>query len=79
MLAHALGVPVFHPVIEFLVVAEIKALLLQLPFEVPVGFGDEPELIVLRFDRCDHRRPSSRWLAWSLHVRPMCARRCCSA
>ena len=51
MLAHALGVPVLHAVVEFLVVAEIKALLLQLPLQVPIGLGDEPELRVLCFDR----------------------------
>src|SRR5260370_3436217 len=57
VLTHALGVSVLHPVIEFLVVAEIKALLLQFPLKVPVGFGDEPELSVLSLDRGYHRPP----------------------
>jgi hypothetical protein len=41
--AYALRVTVLHPVIEFLVVAKIKTLLLEFPFNVPVGFGDELE------------------------------------
>ena len=57
MQTYALGVPVFHPVIEFLVVAVIKTLLLRFPLEVPVCLGDEPELPVPAFDRRDHRRP----------------------
>ena len=44
VLAHALGTFMIHPVVEFLVVAEIKTFLLQFPLEVPVGLGDEPEL-----------------------------------
>ena len=54
---HVLGSPVFHPVVEFLVVAEVEALLLQLPLQVPVGLGDELELRPLRLDRRDERRP----------------------
>ena len=44
VLPHALGVLMFHAIIEFLVVAEIKAVLLQFPLQIPVGFGDELEL-----------------------------------
>ena len=47
VLTHALGISVLHPVVEFLVVAVVKPLLLQFPLEVPVGFGDELELRVL--------------------------------
>ena len=54
VLPHALGVLMLHAVVEFLVVAEIKALLLQFPLQIPVGFGDELELGRLRFDRGDH-------------------------
>src|SRR5260370_35055721 len=57
VLTHALGVSVLHPVIEVLVVAEIKALLLQFQLKVPVGFGDEPELPVLSLDRGYLRPP----------------------
>ena len=44
MLPHALGGPVLHPVVEFLVVAEVETLLLQLPLQIPIRLGDEPEL-----------------------------------
>ena len=57
VLTHALGIPVLHPVVELLVVAEVEPLLLQLPLQVPVGLGDEPELRMLRLDRRDDRRP----------------------
>ena len=57
MLPHALGGPVLHPVVEFLVVAEVETLLLQLPLQIPIRLGDEPELRVPALDRRDHRRP----------------------
>lgn len=53
---HALGVPVFHPVIELVVVAVIEALLLQYPLQVPVCLGDELELPMPALDRRDDRR-----------------------
>ena len=48
MKPHALGGLVFQTVIESLVVAVVKALLLQLPLQVPVGLGDEQEIRMLR-------------------------------
>ncbi len=41
--SYLLGVLVHQPVVEALVVAEVEALLLELPLQVPVGLGDEPE------------------------------------
>ena len=51
--AHTLGVPMFQPVIKFLVVAVVKTLLLQFLLEISVSLGDEPELWILPFDRRD--------------------------
>ena len=41
MAADALGIIVFQAVVQPLVVAVVEPLLLQLPFEIPVRFGDE--------------------------------------
>src|ERR1700738_4166601 len=76
---YALGVPVFHPIIESLVVAAIKTLLLQFPLEVPVCLGDEPELPMPSFDRRDHRRPVVIDRLYSCTSPPRYARRYCSA
>ena len=48
-----LGVAVLQPVVELLVVAEIKAQLLEFPFEVPVGFGDKEKIGTSLFDGRD--------------------------
>ncbi|GAA4697409.1 hypothetical protein GCM10023215_39540 [Pseudonocardia yuanmonensis] len=44
-----------EPVVETLVVAEVEALLLQRPFEVPVGLREETETGVRLADRGDDR------------------------
>ena len=44
MHAHALGIVVFQPVVQPLVVAEIESLLLELPLQVPIGLGDEKKV-----------------------------------
>ena len=48
MQPHVLGVVMLQPVVESLVVAVIEPLLLQFPFQVPVGLGDEQKIGVLR-------------------------------
>ncbi len=44
MQTNAFGGLVLQAVVEPLVVAEIESLLLQLPLEVPIGFGNEQEV-----------------------------------
>jgi hypothetical protein len=53
----ALGRVALQAVVQPFVVAEVESLLLQLPFEVPVGLGDELELRMVPFDGRDDRRP----------------------
>ena len=57
MQAHALRALVLQTVVQPLVVAEIEAVLLQLPLHVPVGFGNEQEVRVGALDRRNHVVP----------------------
>ena len=41
---NAFGILVFQAIVEPLVVTEVKSFLLQLPLQVPIGFGDEKEV-----------------------------------
>jgi hypothetical protein len=50
MQADALRTATLQAVIEPLVVTVIKALLLQFPFQIPVGLGDEEEIRVCCLD-----------------------------
>src|SRR3954449_2935161 len=62
MKSNALGAAMFKAIVEFLVVAEVEALLLKFPFKVPVCFSDEQEPRVRRLDGGDHISPIlSRW------------------
>ena len=45
------------PVIEPLVVAKVKPLPLQFPFEVPVGLSDQQNIRMPRAKQTDNRRP----------------------
>ena len=54
---HALGVAVLHPIVELLVVTVVESLLLERPFQIPIGLGQEPELRVARPHCRDKRRP----------------------
>ena len=60
MKASAFCVVMLQAIVEPLVVAEIKALLLQLPFQVPIGFSDEAEVRVSMLDRRNHVNPILR-------------------
>jgi len=54
---HLLGALVDEPVVQPLIVAEVEALLLERPLQVPVRLGHEPEFRVRLVQRTDHRRP----------------------
>ena len=49
-----------QPVIQAFVVAVVKALLLEFPFQVPVGFGDEENAWLPLFDLLNQLRPVFR-------------------
>jgi hypothetical protein len=57
MAVHRVGALVQQPVVEAFVVAVVEPLLLQGPFEVPVGLGDEQEVGVALADLGDRVRP----------------------
>src|SRR5690606_11909874 len=57
MRTKALSVRAAEMIVERLVVREVEALLLELPFAVPVGFGDEDEAGGSRPDLRDRGRP----------------------
>ena len=50
MQPHTLGVVMLQAVVEPLVVTKVEALLLQLPLEVPVSFGNKEEVGIVFFD-----------------------------
>jgi len=52
--AHGLAL---QPVAKPLVIRIVEALLQQIPFHVPIHFGDEQRVGVMVFDRRDHHRP----------------------
>src|SRR6516162_11186713 len=60
MKASAFCVVMLQAIVEPLVVAEIKVLLLQLLFQVPIGFSDEAEVTVSMLDRRNHVNPILR-------------------
>ena len=50
MQPHTLGIVMLQTVVKALVVTKVEALLLQLPFEVPVSFGNKEEVGIGFFD-----------------------------
>ena len=58
--AQRAGIGIAQPVVQTLVVAVVEALLLQVPFEVPIGFGQEGEAGMGPAHGRDRRRPERR-------------------
>src|SRR5258706_5655133 len=44
MKADALRIAMLQPIVELLVITEVEALLLKLPLQIPISFGDEDEI-----------------------------------
>ena len=55
--AKALWVVVFKPVIERLVVTHVESLLVKLPLQAPIGFGNEEEAGMRLLDGGDYIDP----------------------
>src|SRR3954465_10245881 len=61
MQADALSIAVLQPVVEFLVVAEIKTLLLEFPLQVPICLSDKEETRMLLLGGRDRINPIFRF------------------
>ena len=57
MKANILRTIVLKPIVELLVLAEIKTLLLQLPLQIPIGLSNEKETWMLLLNCPDHVDP----------------------
>src|SRR5262249_35060173 len=57
MLANALCAAMLQPVVQFLVVAKVKTLLLKLPLHVPVRLSDKQEPGMFFLDPRDYLTP----------------------
>src|SRR5215468_3876276 len=55
---------VLHPIVQLLVVAEVKTLLLEFPLQFPVSLGDKQKSRMLPFDGSDDLNPILRFRSW---------------
>ncbi len=64
MQSDVLSAVMLQAIIEPLVIAKIKAAMLQLPLEIPVGFRDKEEILVCFLDCGNNRLPV--FLGWAI-------------